>query len=86
MHTNYNIDCRHIPFSSAVPRGWAFVTRAPPPPRIFFWLVLCSTHKLADYYVYLAKLKKMKVAHTAQVFSQRVGSIMKQFAEINKSL
>jgi len=36
--------------------------------------------------VYPAKLKKMKVANAAQVFSQRVGAIMKQFTEINKGL
>jgi len=42
------------------------------------------TPKLTDCHVYPAKLKKMKVANAAQVFSQRVGAIMKRFAEMNK--
>lgn len=44
------------------------------------------TPKLTDSHVYPAKLKKMKVANACQVFSQRVGAIMKRFAEMNKGL
>lgn len=40
------------------------------------------TPKPTDCHVYPAKLKKMKVSNAAQMFSQRVGAIMKRFAEI----
>lgn len=36
--------------------------------------------KLTDAHIYVDKMKKMKVLHAAQVFSQRVGSIMKLLA------
>jgi len=36
--------------------------------------------KLSDAHIYEDKMKKMKVSHAAQVFSQRVGSIMKGLA------
>jgi len=36
--------------------------------------------KLTDAHIYGDKMKKMKVSHAAQVFSQRVGSIMKVLA------
>nr|GFC14644.1 hypothetical protein [Tanacetum cinerariifolium] len=36
--------------------------------------------KLTDAHIYVEKMKKMKVLHAAQVFSQRVGSIMKLLA------
>lgn len=42
------------------------------------------TPKLTDCHVYPQKLKKMKVANAAHVFSQRVGAIMKGFASMNK--
>ncbi|XP_025414534.1 uncharacterized protein LOC112686472 [Sipha flava] len=44
------------------------------------------TLKLTDCHVYPATLKKMKGANAAQVFSQRVGAIMKRFAEMNKEI
>lgn len=36
--------------------------------------------KLTDGHIYINKMKKMKVSHAAQIFSQRVGSIMKILA------
>lgn len=39
------------------------------------------TPKLTDHHIYLDKLKKMKVSVAAQVFSQRVGSIMLMLSE-----
>lgn len=36
--------------------------------------------KLTDAHIYIDKIKKMKVSHAAQIFSQRVGSIMKMLA------
>lgn len=36
--------------------------------------------KLTDAHIYIDKMKKMKVSHAAQIFSQRVGSIMKMLA------
>jgi len=36
--------------------------------------------KLTDAHIYTDKMKKMEVSHAAQIFSQRVGSIMKMLA------
>lgn len=36
--------------------------------------------KLTDGHIYINKMKKMKVSHAAQIFSQRVGLIMKILA------
>jgi len=36
--------------------------------------------KLTDGHIYIDKMKKMKVSHAAQIFSQPVGSIMKILA------
>lgn len=36
--------------------------------------------KLTDAHIYQDKIKKMKVSHATQVFSQRVGSVMKLLA------
>uniref|UniRef100_A0A2S2P1K5 Transposable element P transposase-like GTP-binding insertion domain-containing protein n=1 Tax=Schizaphis graminum TaxID=13262 RepID=A0A2S2P1K5_SCHGA len=36
--------------------------------------------KLTDAHMYVEKMKKIKVLHAAQIFSQRVGSIMKLLA------
>lgn len=40
----------------------------------------CLAPKLTDQHVYPDKLKKMKVSFAAQVFSQRVGAIMKRLS------
>lgn len=37
--------------------------------------------KLTDSHIYVEKIKKMKVSHATQIFSQRVGSIMKMLAQ-----
>lgn len=41
--------------------------------------------KLTDAHVYEEKMKKMKVSHAAQVFSQRVGAIMKRIAVMSNN-
>ncbi|KAL5234968.1 hypothetical protein ACI65C_002378, partial [Semiaphis heraclei] len=41
--------------------------------------------KLTDAHVYEEKIKKMKVSHAAQVFSQRVGAIMKRIAVMSNN-
>jgi len=42
--------------------------------------------KLSDAHIYENKIKKMKVSHVAQVFSQRVGSIMKVLASWSRGI
>lgn len=42
--------------------------------------------KLTDAHVYADRMKKMKVSHAAQIFSQRVGSIMKILATLSSML
>lgn len=42
--------------------------------------------KLTDAHVYVDRMKKMKVSHAAQIFSQRVGSIMKLLASWSSKL
>lgn len=39
------------------------------------------TPKLTDSHIYVGHMKKMKVSYAAQIFSQRVGSIMKMLAQ-----
>lgn len=42
--------------------------------------------KLTDAHVYVDKMKKMKVSFAAQIFSQRVGSIMKLLSTLSSKL
>lgn len=42
--------------------------------------------KLTDAHVYVDRMKKMKASHAAQIFSQRVGSIMKLLASWSSKL
>lgn len=42
--------------------------------------------KLTDARVYADRIKKMKVSHADQIYSQRVGSIMKMLATLSSML